>query len=91
MKSYTTKRFRKAFEQLPEDVRKQARKAYKLFIQNPYHPSLRFKQIHSTKDIYAVRINIDYRAVGARNGDEIVWFWIGPHAEYDKLISQIAG
>lgn len=91
MKSYTTKRFRKALEQLPEDVRKQARKTYKLFIQNPYYPSLRFKQIHSTKDIYAVRINIDYRAVGARNGDEIVWFWIGPHAEYDKLISQIAG
>lgn len=91
MKSYTTQRFRKAMEQLPEDVRKQARKAYKLFIQNPYHPSLRFKQIHSTKHIYAVRININYRAVGARNGDEIVWFWIGPHAEYDKLISQIAG
>ncbi|GAN33472.1 MAG: hypothetical protein DYG83_18215 [Candidatus Brocadia sp. AMX2] len=91
MKSYTTKRFRKALEQLPDDVRKQARKAYELFVQNPYHPSLRFKQIHSTKHIYTVRINIDYRAVGARNGDEIVWFWIGPHAEYDKLISQIAG
>lgn len=89
MKSHTTERFRKMLQQLPEQIRRQAREAYKLFKQNPYHPSLRFKQIHPTKPVYSVRINIDYRAVGTRDGDEIVWFWIGSHTEYEKLISRL--
>lgn len=89
MKSHTTERFRKMFRQLPEQTRRQAREAYKFFKQNPYHPSLRFKQIHPAKPIYSVRITIDFRAVGTRDGDEIVWFWIGSHTDYDKLISRL--
>ncbi|MCI0439075.1 MAG: hypothetical protein L0177_08075 [Chloroflexi bacterium] len=87
MKSYTNRRFRRAFERLPWHVQRQARVAYALFIENPFHPSLRFRQVHPTKPIYSARIGRDYRAVGVREGDEVVWFWIGPHAEYDQLIS----
>ena len=88
MKSHTTERFRKAFERLPEQVRRQAREAYKLFAQNPYHPSLHFKQVHPTRSIYSVRISIEYRALGVQEEGEIIWFWIGSHAGYDKLISR---
>ena len=63
MNSHITARFRKAFAELPADVRKQARQAYRLFIENPHHPSLRLKSIHSTRPIYSVRIGLDYRAV----------------------------
>jgi hypothetical protein len=76
-------------QHLPEQIRRQAREAYKLFKENPYHPSLRFKQIHPRKPVYSVRINIDYRAVGTRDGDEIVWFWIGSHTDYEKLIPRL--
>ena len=89
MNSKTTKRFRQMLAKLPNDVRRQARKAYTLFRRNPNHPSLRFKKVHATEPIYSARINIDYRAVGVRDSDEIVWFWIGPHAEYDKLLSRL--
>jgi hypothetical protein len=89
MKSHTSERFREAFRRLPVPVQRQAREAYKLFVQNPNHPSLHFKPLHDIPSIYSVRINIDYRAIGARDRDEIVWFWIGPHAEYDKLVSQL--
>lgn len=68
MKSHTTERFRKMLPLLPEQVRRQAREAYKRFKQNPHHPSLHFKQIHPAKPIYSVRINVDYRAVGTRTG-----------------------
>ena len=88
MKSHTTERFRKAFERLPEQVRRQAREAYKLFAQNPYHPSLHFKQVHPTRSIYSVRISMEYRALGVQEEGEIIWFWIGSHADYDKLISR---
>jgi hypothetical protein len=34
-----------------------------------------------------VRIDRDYRALGVRDGEEIVWFWIGSHADYDRVIA----
>lgn len=89
MKSRTTAKFRRAFANLPNSVQKQARQAYRQFQQDPAHPSLRFKQVHPTLPIYSARISKSYRAVGQRNGDTIVWFWIGSHAEYDKLLSQM--
>ena len=63
--------------------------AYKRFVAEPAHPGLRFKRVHETDPIYSVRISIDYRAMGVRDGDEVVWFWIGSHAEYEKLLSRI--
>lgn len=89
MISHTSARFRKAYRQLPMLIRKQAKAAYQLFQQNPYHPSLHFKQVHSSRPIYSVRASLDYRAVGIREGDVILWFWIGSHADYDKLLTQM--
>ena len=89
MRSRTTGRFRKAFQRLPERTQRQARGAYRLFEQNPNHPSLRFKRVHPTRPVYSVRITIEYRALGVRDADEIVWFWIGSHADYEKLISRL--
>src|ERR1700756_2318853 len=50
-------------------------------------PSLRFKPVHPTRPIYSVRIGPMYRAVGILESDEIVWYWIGSHADYDKLLT----
>jgi hypothetical protein len=47
------------------------------------------KQIHPDPPVYSVRIGIRYRAVGVVDKDVIVWYWIGTHAEYDKLIDQL--
>ena len=89
MTSRTTARFREALAQLPAHVQRQARDAYKQFIQNPGHPSLRFKPVHATRPIYAARVSRDYRAVGIIDGEVIVWFWIGSHANYERLLRQL--
>ena len=89
MQSHTTKRFRKALEALPERVQRQARKAFQKWALNPHHPSLRFKSIHAGKPIYSVRISRDYRAVGSREGDQMIWFWIGSHSDYANLLSHL--
>jgi hypothetical protein len=73
MNSHITHKFREAFSELPADIRKQARQVYRLFIENPHHPSLRFKPIHPTRPIYSVRIGLNYRAVGIHEGDDIIW------------------
>ncbi len=87
MRSRTTAGFRKALANLPAAVQEQARDAYRKFRTNPWHPSLRFKQVHATLPIYSARVGLHYRAVGERHDDEtVVWFWIGSHAEYDQLL-----
>ena len=61
----------------------------RFFVSDPYHPSLHFKRIHSTRPVFSVRIGIHYCAVGVLDEQEITWFWIGAHAEYDRLVRQL--
>ncbi len=89
MISYTTERFRKAFASLPKDIQQQAKDAYKEFKRDPFYPSLRFKRVHSTKPIYSVRINVEYRVVGVQSENEMTWFWVGSHDDYIKLLSRL--
>lgn len=74
---------------LPEEVQQRARQVYKLWKQNSNHPSLHFKQIHEKASIYSVRIGLSYRALGAKQGDAMIWFWIGSHEEYNNIIAQL--
>ena len=89
MVSLTTDKFWKSFEKLPKDIQTRAKKAYELWAADPFHESLQFKRIHSERPIYSVRIGRDYRAVGLKEGDSIIWFWIGSHSDYDTLLKKI--
>ncbi len=86
MKSFTSRRFRRMYASLPEDVQIRAKRAYRLFQRNPRHPGLNFKKVDEQNGIYSARLGLGYRAVGQLDGEDIVWFWIGPHGEYDKLL-----
>jgi hypothetical protein len=90
MNSHTTRRFRELLAALPAHVRQQAREAYAIFRQNPAHPGLHFKQVRSgPPPVYSARVGIGYRALGAVDGNTVVWFWIGSHADYDRLLRQL--
>ncbi|BAY66551.1 hypothetical protein NIES22_66900 [Calothrix brevissima NIES-22] len=86
MKSRTTTQFRKLFADLPAQVQAQTRTAYRQFKKDPSYPSLRFKKVHPELPIYSARISKSYRAVGQLDGDTIIWFWVGSHAQYDMLL-----
>lgn len=87
MKSDTLPSFWDAYRSLDEGVRRSARKAYRLWIDNPYHPSLRFKCINAEENIWAVRISRGYRALGVWEKDAVNWFWIGSHDNYERFFS----
>jgi hypothetical protein len=86
IQSRTSREFREAFASLPIDIQSQARRAFKLFRTDPRHPSLRFKKVDVESNVYSVRIGLGYRALGFMEGPEVVWFWIGSHAECDQLL-----
>ena len=82
--------FRREFSRLPRVIQERAREAYRRFQADTSHPSLQFKRLNAALPLWSVRINDSYRAVGVRKSDtEIVWFFIGTHAEYDKLLENL--
>ena len=91
MISHTLDEFWDCYKALPQNVRESARRAYAKWQVNHYHPSLHFKCVKdSAPPLYSARTGLDYRALGVREKQEdqdiITWFWIGTHAEYEKLI-----
>ncbi|MBK9940564.1 MAG: hypothetical protein IPP13_02940 [Kouleothrix sp.] len=86
MKSSVTDDFIAAFRDLPDAVKDQARKNYRLWRANPHHPSLHFKRVHRTEPLYSIRVGLGWRALGLLEDGNITWFWIGSHADYDRLL-----
>jgi hypothetical protein len=78
-------RFWQAYEQLSEPVRTLADKNFALLKQNPRHPSLRLKQVGR---FWSVRVGARHCALGIAIDAGILWFWIGSHADYDRLIEE---
>jgi hypothetical protein len=88
VRSQTTAEFRALLASAPDAIQSKAQSTYQLWAANPAHPSLRFKKVHATLPIYSVRIDLDWRAVGVLKGDTVIWFWIGSHDDYDRLLAR---
>lgn len=89
MNSRTTREFRERLAALPEHIRQQAKMSYQLFRDDPGHPGLRLKQVHNPPPTYSARVGINYRAVGVLREGTMIWFWVGNHAEYERLLSTL--
>ena len=70
-------------------MQRQARIAYRLFRLDSQHPGLHFKKVHSTRPIFSARVGLGYRALAVIEGDVAIWFWIGSHSSYDRLIADL--
>jgi len=73
------------YRDLPEAVQTLADKNFALLKADPQHPSLHFKHIGRFR---SVRVGLHYRALAVEVPDGLVWFWIGNHTDYERLLSQ---
>lgn len=83
MSHFATPEFWFHYRQLPEAVRQLADKNFSLLQLDPHHPSLRLKKIDL---FWSVRVGLHYRALAKDRAEGLVWFWIGHHGEYDRLL-----
>jgi len=83
MKHYASPSFWSCYKNLPKTIQELADKNYELLKQNPTHPSLHFKKI---QNYFSVWVGIRHRALGIEIDNDVLWFWIGNHADYDKLL-----
>jgi len=85
----STRKFDKQFKSLDKKIQKQAAKAIELFIDNPTYPSLRFKKIQGTGNIYEISVNMSVRIiveVTSEGNNQINTFYIiGKHEEVFPL------
>lgn len=85
MKHFATARFWRCYRALPTEIRALADRNYALLNSNPSHRSLQYKQIGG---LWSVRVGLHYRALATAADDDVVWFWVGSHAEYDRLVGR---
>ena len=85
MRHRANAKFWKFYGQLPKEIQELADENFQLIKRDPNHPSLHLKKIGR---MWSARIGIHYRAAGVEDGPDMVWFWIGHHSEYDRLIGR---
>ena len=84
MRHFKDPKVRPHYDALPAEVRALADKNFQLLKQNPKHPSLHFKRIRD--DLWSARVGSKYRALATPVDEGFLWFWIGAHAEYDRVV-----
>jgi hypothetical protein len=75
IESRTTRQFWRLLSDLPVDAQRDAK-----------HPGLQFKKLEGEDDIYSARIGLEYRVLAVMKKDRLIWYWIGNHSEYDRLV-----
>jgi hypothetical protein len=83
MKSLTTPDFWRAYAKLSSEAKASARKAHRLWKQNPRHGSLRFQE---RGRYWRVCFGSGQRALAVEIPGGYLWFWIGSHDEYERLL-----
>jgi hypothetical protein len=83
VKHSASPKFSAASEALPPSIQRLADANFALLKRDPRHPSLQFKKVGK---YWSARVGLRYRALPVEAGDAYVWFWVGSHAEYDRLI-----
>ncbi len=86
MRHFTSSEFWKCYHNLPKETQELADKAFALLKQNPRHPSLRFERKGRG---WSARASRGYRALAKERPEGLVWFWIGSHDEYERLIASL--
>jgi len=76
--------FWRLYHALSPEIRQAAKQAFQKFLKNPGHPGLQLERLRTDNRAWSVRITRNYRAVARRYDDDWLWFWIGPHEEFDR-------
>ncbi len=83
MKSLATPRYWRCYRSLPTEIQRHADRCFALFQRDPRHPSLQFQR---KGNLWAARVGPGHRALAKERPEGLVWFWIGSHDEYERLL-----
>ncbi len=85
MKHRATPRYWNCYRALPAEVQQLADRSFELLRRDSRHPSLHFKKIGQ---FWSARVGLHYRALAVEADEDLLWVWIGTHADYDRMLQQ---
>jgi len=83
LKHFASPEFWELYRALPQSVRDLAARNFSFLKNNPRHPSLHMKK---AGHYWSVRVGLHYRAVAVEVPEGLLWFWVGSHEDYNKLM-----
>ena len=83
MTHFAADSFWQHYRVLSPEMRRLAVKNYRLLRRDSRHGSLQLKRVGR---YWSARVGSDYRALAVPVEGGLLWFWIGPHAAYERLI-----
>ena len=83
MKHFASPEFWGLYRALPQSVQDLADRNYSLLKNDPRHPSLHLKKAGR---FWSVRVGLHYRTIAVEVLGGLLWFWIGSHEDYNKLM-----
>ncbi|MDI6735278.1 MAG: hypothetical protein QME42_03630 [bacterium] len=86
MKYFANPSFWTCYEQLPLSVQNLADKNFEILKINSNHPSLHLKKVGK---YWSARVGRKYRTLAVEINEGLIWFWIGTHSEYEKLLREL--
>jgi hypothetical protein len=85
MNHFASPGFWRCYRALPAHIRELADKNFELLRANPNHPSLHFKKVGRFR---SARVGLQHRTLAVEIPDGLLWFWIGDHDEYERMIDR---
>jgi len=82
---FASSRYWTCYDALPEDVRQQADRQFALLKSNPSHPSLHFMKVGKFRSARVIPL---VGTSATESGNDLIWFWVGTHTEYERLIKK---
>ena len=83
MKHRASPDFWAGYRALQEHIRGLADQTYNHLKQDPQYPAVRLKKVGR---FWSACVGANYRALAIDGPEGPIWFWIGTHGEYDKLL-----
>ncbi len=83
MRHFASPSFWECYRNLPSPIQELADRSFELLKSNPKHSSLHLKKVGKR---WSVRVGRRYRALAIEIKEGLIWFWIGTHAKYNKLV-----
>lgn len=79
MNIFITPKFKKAYDKLPENIRKKAKKSINLLKTDISYPSLKVKKMKSMENTWEARVDRSYRFTFEKVEDRLILKTVGPH------------
>jgi len=84
LRHFASPKFWYHYRRLRPAVQRLADEKYSLLRADQKHPSLHLKRVGR---FWSCRVGLHHRVLGVSVDDGILWFWIGDHADYERMIT----